>query len=73
MCLEYQKWRDRRRFDKDLIAVAQDGFGNEILLSIREPDYGQVYFWDHEKDDESAVAFVAKNWVEFINSLETVE
>lgn len=59
------------RFEKGLIAVAEDGFGNMVLLSIREKDYGQVFFWDHEKEEEEAVAFVAKNWVEFINSLQT--
>ena len=44
---EYDKFRGRVGIDW-LLPVAEDSFGNRIALAISGPQYGAVFFWDHE-------------------------
>jgi hypothetical protein len=72
------KLRDRGiRFPINFIPICDDTFGNLILLSVKGPDYGKVYFWDHEQETEPAdysnLTLIADSFEEFINNLKTPE
>ncbi|MCC5801853.1 SMI1/KNR4 family protein [Rossellomorea vietnamensis] len=32
------------------IPIASDAGGNLVVLNVRNPNYGYVFFWDHEED-----------------------
>ena len=32
------------------LPIASDGFGNQIILSLQEGSYGQIYWWDHHNE-----------------------
>ena len=34
------------------VPIGEDPLGNYVLLSTLPHDYGHVYFWDHEEEDE---------------------
>ena len=38
------------RISSDLLAFANDQFGNEICIGITGERLGKIYFWDHEED-----------------------
>src|ERR1700722_8832612 len=38
------------RVPENTLPVGNDTFGNLILLSVKGPDRGKVYFWDHEME-----------------------
>jgi hypothetical protein len=40
------------RIPPQTIPVAQDPFGNLILVSLKGSDRGSVYFWDHEEEPD---------------------
>ncbi|MGL4426376.1 MAG: SMI1/KNR4 family protein [Alphaproteobacteria bacterium] len=60
--------------------VADDTFGNLVLLSVKGPDRGKIYFWDHELEvntdhgetpDYSNLTLVADSFDEFIQNLKS--
>ena len=56
--------------------VACDSFGNEILLSLCEKDYGCVYFADCESETEDTfwvLVKVANTFSKFVDSLEITD
>ena len=65
------------RMPKELIPIGDDGGGNQICLAVGGDNYGKVYFWDHdwENDDEeqepdySNVYLIANSFTEFVNKL----
>lgn len=65
-----------KRCPSHMIPIADDGFGNRILLSAKGADRGKVYFWDHDmeaNDDEtpdySNLSLIADSFEEFTNGL----
>jgi hypothetical protein len=36
------------RIPSNMVHIGADCFGNQILLSVKNPDRGKIYFWDHE-------------------------
>ncbi|HBW25596.1 MAG: hypothetical protein A2X70_04485 [Alphaproteobacteria bacterium GWC2_42_16] len=64
------------RYPSTMLPIADDVFGNRILLSVKGPDRGKVYFWDHEMEagegEEPSydnLTLIADSFDEFINSL----
>jgi hypothetical protein len=73
-------WRKLKTFSGRvpgwLLPVASDAFGNLFALSLRDNDYGSVWFWDHEleaDEDEPAtednLTYQAADWLTFLSSL----
>lgn len=67
---------EQKRLPKSLIPIAHDPGGNLICISCCEPDYGFIYFWDHEKegnneqdDYKENLFLIAKSFNKFINNL----
>ena len=56
-----------------LIPIADDVFGNPILLSVSGDDYGHVYFANHELEDTETrymvMSPIADSFTEFISKL----
>jgi hypothetical protein len=68
------------RIPQNFIPIADDPGGNLVLISVKGPDRGKVYFWDHEmeadegeKPDYSNLTLIADSFDEFINSLHELE
>jgi hypothetical protein len=64
------------RVPANLFPVAHDPGGNLILVSTSGPDFGRIYFWDHELEaDEgeepgySNVTPIADGFDDFVNNL----
>ena len=75
--LYYLKFYNNR-IPSNTLPIARDSFGNLILLSVKGPDYGKVYFWDHDWEAEDGVTpdysnltLIADNFDEFINNLKS--
>ncbi|MEM9244606.1 MAG: SMI1/KNR4 family protein, partial [Cyanobacteria bacterium P01_F01_bin.153] len=67
------------RMPKNLIPVAGTGGGNIICISALGKDYGKVYCWDHELEEEpmgeeectySNISLIGDNFLHFLDSLE---
>jgi hypothetical protein len=57
------------------LPVAVSNGGNYFILRVCEPDFGAIYFWDHELDDASTPTFaslirIAASFTDWIDSLE---
>jgi cell wall assembly regulator SMI1 len=70
----------RGRWPRRFIAIAIDDFGNQFCLSLGEPDYGRVYFWNHEEEaeeDEEPTEFnlypIADSFAEFWELVEAID
>lgn len=68
------------RMPKDLFPIAGDPCGNDICIAISGPNYGKVYFWDHENEAPDGqepwydnVYLIANSFREFIDKLYEVE
>lgn len=48
------------------LPVAEDAFGNYVLLRTSETDFGNMSFWDHETDE---VSLVAASFTDFLTVL----
>lgn len=64
------------RVPNNMLPIAREVFGNLILLSVKGPDRGKVYFWDHEMEcaegeipDYSNLTLIADSFEEFIDGL----
>lgn len=65
------------RIPDNTLPIADDIYGNWILISLKGPDRGKIYFWDHELEsyegeipDYSNLTLIADSFEEFINSLQ---
>lgn len=54
----------RKLLEKGYLAIAEDAFGNYILLRIRGEQYGSVYFYWH--DHRVRYVYLASNFYEFM-------
>jgi hypothetical protein len=43
---------EQKLLPKSVLPIGEDAFGNIICLSCRNVDYGVVYFWDHESEND---------------------
>jgi SMI1-KNR4 cell-wall/A nuclease of the HNH/ENDO VII superfamily with conserved WHH len=66
----------RKRIPQDLFPIANDPFGNLILMGMPGPREGKVYFWDHNWEAERGhppvednIFFVANSLDELLKSL----
>jgi cell wall assembly regulator SMI1 len=64
---------DANRLPQNLIPIATDPFGNQIVLSVAGADVGKVYFWDHEEEpippSYANCHLIADSFDEFIEGL----
>lgn len=69
------------RMPRHFVPFASDPGGNQLCLSVREKDYGTIYFWaheeeeDYEEDDGTADTYpgiyvVARNFTDFLEQLQ---
>ncbi len=65
-----------KRVPKNMLPIADDVYGNLILLAVKNPDRGKIYFWDHELEVEEGeeptyenLTLIADSFDEFINNL----
>lgn len=70
------------RLPSNIFPIAYDSLGNLICISVKGPDRGKVYFWDHELEADSNqgespsydnLTLIADSFDEFINSLREFE
>ncbi|AIK96204.1 SMI1/KNR4 family protein [Candidatus Odyssella acanthamoebae] len=66
------------RIPANMLPIGEDPGSNLILLSVKGPDRGKIYFWDHdleadpaqgETPDYSNLTLIADSFDEFINGL----
>lgn len=73
--LLYQHRMFAQRIPSNMIPIGEDCVTNLILLSVKGPDYGKVYYWDHELETEPAdysnLTLIANSFEEFINNLKS--
>jgi hypothetical protein len=68
------------RIPKTMFPIATDDFGNLILIGVKNPYRGKVYFWDHEMeaDEEEQpyyenIFLISSSFEEFIEGLKEEE
>jgi len=74
-------YRDmQKRIPSNFIPIASDVYGNRILLAVKNPDRGKIFFWDHELEaddgevpDYSNLTLIAPDFQTFLNSLRPEE
>ena len=44
------------RLSPNRVPIASEGCGNYITLSVAEEDFGAVYYWEHEFDEDYPIA-----------------
>ncbi|MDF7670514.1 SMI1/KNR4 family protein [Orbaceae bacterium ESL0721] len=52
------------------LPIAEDSFGNSIVIGISELNYGEIYFYDHEID---SYHYLCPNFKDFILQIESEE
>jgi ankyrin repeat protein len=61
------------RIKKELLPIADDSFGNQICIGIKNKYIGKIYFWDHEFDGSffksKAITLIANSFNNFLDSL----
>lgn len=71
--MKYQFLVSEGRLLPKMAPIANDPFGNLICLSVAGEDLGNVYFWDHEIEPETAgyenMSLIADSFTEFLNKL----
>jgi hypothetical protein len=73
--LERKKMYENR-IPNNMFPIANNSGGDLFLMSVKGPDYGKIYFWDHNWEAEegqepnySNLTLVADSFDEFINGL----
>lgn len=68
---------EQKRIPFYLVPIAHDAGGNLICISCSKSDYGYIYFWDHEKEQNISqidywenIYLIAKSFNQFITNLE---
>lgn len=46
----YKTPKEHRRMPEEFVPIGADSFGNQICLCVAGPDYGSVWFWDHDNE-----------------------
>jgi len=71
---KYRMFHDR--VPSNLLPIASDPGGNQICICVSGDDFGKIFFWDHEREQEEGVAptydnvlFVADGFRAFLASL----
>lgn len=63
------------RIPYNMFPIGYDPGGNLILISVEGPNYGKIYYWDHEQETEPAdysnLTLIADSFDEFINNLKS--
>lgn len=63
----------RKALPDNVVAVAEDGGGNKVCLSLAGADVGSVYFWDHERETKKPsyknLHLIAPSFDEFLAAL----
>jgi hypothetical protein len=66
----------KHRLPYDTVPIATDPFGNLFIMSLHPENYGQIFFWDHEKEptvqdghQTENISFVAYSFEEFLENL----
>jgi hypothetical protein len=65
----------KERIPSNLLPIAEDPFGNLVLLDIGVKSYGAIYFWDHENENPDGdswrdnVSYIAPSFTDFVNGL----
>ncbi len=66
------------RYPSDSFPIASDVCGNHICITVKGPNRGKIYFWDHETEadteqgevaDYSNMTLIADSFNEFIDGL----
>ena len=57
-----------------MLPIAQDGFGNALLLGLATPYLGEIFFWQHDYDGDEdnpwdGTSWVAESFDGFLNKL----
>ena len=69
------------RVPENTLPIANDSFGNLLLLSVKGKDRGKIYFWDHEMEADpdqgeapsyDNMTLIADSFTEFIDSLHDI-
>lgn len=68
----------KERVPLNCIPIARDAGGNIVCLNLSSDRYGNVYFWNHEKESDFELGkmtvndlyFIANSFTEFFNTLE---
>jgi cell wall assembly regulator SMI1 len=70
----------RDRMPTWLLPVANDEYGNLFAISLRDSDFGSVWFWDHEEEadegeppSEDNLEWKAPDWLTFLDGLRPVD
>ncbi|MGD9724269.1 MAG: SMI1/KNR4 family protein [Pirellulales bacterium] len=70
----------RGRWPERFMSIAIDDCGNAFCISLGPPDYGSVYFWDHEREapegegpTEDNLYLLGNSFTEFWNRLEPID
>ena len=73
--LNYETLAHRGFIPAEMIPIASDAFGNAVLLEVRGPNRGRIWFWDHEMagDPARSVSLLAGSFTEFVGSLASPE
>jgi len=58
----------KARLPTDFLPIATDSYGNQILIGLRRPKEGSVYFWNHER--EVSPVLIASSFREFYAKLQ---
>ena len=71
----YEVFVEGNKIPKNLLPIGEDPINNLICMSIDGKDYGAIYYWsmDYEEDGFKAsykyIRLVSESFTEFINSL----
>lgn len=72
--IDYRNMQER--IPNNFIPIASDVYGNRILLAVKNPDRGKIFFWDHELEagdgevpDYSNLTLIAPDFQTFFDSL----
>lgn len=64
------------RYPNTMLPIADDVFGNRILIVVKGSNRGKIYFWDHEMEadegevpDYSNLTLIADSFDKFFDSL----
>jgi hypothetical protein len=61
------------RILENFLPIAEDSLGNLVCICCEGEDAGRIYFWDHEREGEENIHFIADSFDEFLNSLKDFE
>lgn len=69
----YQFFLNENSLPKGIIPIGRDPYGNLICLSLLESQYNQIFFWDHELEDEKNLFFISHSFESFLNNLKELK